>query len=76
MEFRLLLRPDLDYRAQPLIDHTSAHRRVHTMVGDFLAQPAHTHAEAKPSLRHQIQRGDLLGRDDRIAFRDQRDAGA
>lgn len=56
--------------------HTSAHRRVHTMVGDFFAQPAHTHAEAKPSLRHQIQRGDLLGRDDRIAFRDQRDAGA
>ncbi len=75
VEFGFVLRPDRNHRVQPLVGHAPAHRGIDTVVGDFLAVPAHAHAEQEPSCRDSIERRDLFGRDDRIALRDQGDAG-
>ena len=73
---RLLLLPERAHRQDDLAGVLAAGRVVDAVVGHFVDVPAESGAEHEPAAGQLIERGERLRRDDRLALRGERDAGA
>ena len=75
-ERRLLVGPQPLHGQHPLPDDRPALAFVDAVVLHLLLVPAEADAEREPAARQQVERGDLLGRDDRVPLGEEEDAGA
>ena len=68
--------PDGEHRVEVLVGAGGALRQLHAQRGELGLQVPHAHAEVQPPLRQHVEARGLLGEDERVALREDDDAGA
>ena len=76
VERRLFLGPQRLHGQHVLAHHLEARLVAHAVILHLVGVPAGADAEDEAAARKLVERGDGLGRDDRIVLRHQADAGA